>query len=316
MHEETSNMDELAGIHSIDHFGLVVPDLRIATEFFWAFGLDVVEIPGSNLELRAGGAQRCWARIFPGWSRTLGYIAFRCFPEDFERICAQVVRAGGTPATPFPEAPPDGYWFRDIVGNLVQLRQGPIDAPVKLDRGVVSTALQRDAVARNVLIRSDIREVQPLRLSHVMLFVPQMEAVMAFYVQALGMRITDSADGLVGYMHTRHGSDHHIVAFAASSATGWHHSSWEVPDMDDVGSGATQMRAAGFCDGWGVGRHILGSNYFYYARDPWGSFCEYAAHIDYIPAGADWKERTHARDEILYIWGPDSPSDFTVNSEA
>ena len=34
----------------------------------------------------------------------------------------------------------------------------------------------------------------------------------------------------------------------------------------------------------GVGRHVLGSNYFYYVQDPWGSFAEYSYDIDFVPA--------------------------------
>ena len=34
---------------------------------------------------------------------------------------------------------------------------------------------------------------------------------------------------------------------------------------------------------------VLGSNYFHYVRDPWGSFAEYSCDIDYIP-----KEQSHS----------------------
>jgi hypothetical protein len=39
--------------------------------------------------------------------------------------------------------------------------------------------------------------------------------------------------------------------------------------------GALRMRESGWEPGWGLGRHVIGSNYFYYIRDPWGSFAEY-----------------------------------------
>ena len=37
-----------------------------------------------------------------------------------------------------------------------------------------------------------------------------------------------------------------------------------------------------------MGRHVLGSNYFYYVRDPWGSYAEYSHDIDFVPAGSIW----------------------------
>ena len=48
--------------------------------------------------------------------------------------------------------------------------------------------------------------------------------------------------------------------------------------------------------GWGVGRHVIGSNYFFYSQDPWGSFTEYSYDIDFIGADADWPEADHPPD--------------------
>jgi hypothetical protein len=76
------------------------------------------------------------------------------------------------------------------------------------------------------------------------------------------------------------------------------------------------MAAQGYAEGWGLGRHVLGSNYFHYIRDPWGSFAEYAGEIDYIPADMDWKASVETPENGFYLWGPDPPADFTVNYEA
>ena len=48
------------------------------------------------------------------------------------------------------------------------------------------------------------------------------------------------------------------------------------------------MLDKGHAKGWGLGRHVLGSNFFHYVQDPWGSFCEYSADIDYVPVDCDW----------------------------
>ncbi|MNL77521.1 hypothetical protein D3C87_2037270 [compost metagenome] len=61
---------------------------------------------------------------------------------------------------------------------------------------------------------------------------------------------------------------------------------------------------------------MLGSNYFFYVLDPWGSFCEYSADIDYIPAGHDWPSGDFAPEDSLYQWGPDVPDYFIRNTEA
>jgi hypothetical protein len=69
-------------------------------------------------------------------------------------------------------------------------------------------------------------------------------------------------------MHGPHGSDHHLMALAASDGAGLHHASWDVGSFDDIGLGSQQMSQAGYSKGWGLGRHVLGSNYFRYVRDP------------------------------------------------
>jgi hypothetical protein len=60
---------------------------------------------------------------------------------------------------------------------------------------------------------------------------------------------------------------------------------------------------------------VLGSNYFHYIQDPWGSYCEYACGIDYIPASMDWVSLDHPPEEAFYLWGPDVPPEFVVNHE-
>jgi len=75
-----------------------------------------------------------------------------------------------------------------------------------------------------------------------------------------------------------------MIAFARSNAPGHHHFSWDVGTVDEIGEGAMHVLDKSFSKGWGLGRHVLGSNFFHYVQDPWGSFCEYSADIDYVPA--------------------------------
>jgi len=91
--------------------------------------------------------------------------------------------------------------------------------------------------------------------------------------------------------------------------------SWDVDNVNAVGEGAAQMAAAGFSKGWGTGRHVLGSNYFHYVQDPWGSFCEYSADVDFVSAGKNWPVGDFAPEDSLYLWGPDVPANFVRNTE-
>ena len=117
-------------------------------------------------------------------------------------------------------------------------------------------------------------------------------------------------------MHGIHGSDHHLLALVKSTAPGFHHCSWDVASVNDIGLGAMRMHDKGWTKGWGLGRHVLGSNYFHYVRDPWGSFSEYSCDIDYIPKEERWPSADHKPEDSFYLWGPDVPREFTINYEA
>ncbi len=132
----------------------------------------------------------------------------------------------------------------------------------------------------------------------------------------LGLRLSDRSGDGIAFLHGIHGSDHHMIALAKSSAPGFHHVSWDLSNIHEIGLGAMRMADKGYTAGWGLGRHVLGSNYFHYVRDPWGSYCEYSSDIDYIPVTCDWDAGDHPGEDSLYVWGPDVPKDFVVNYEA
>ena len=88
-----------------------------------------------------------------------------------------------------------------------------------------------------------------------------------------------------------------------------------VGSVDEIALGAAHMRDSGWQMGWGLGRHVIGSNYFYYTRDPWGSFAEYYHDLDYIPEECAWVPRDFPEEDSLYVWGPPLPQEFVENSE-
>ena len=301
-----------AGVHSIDHFALQVPDLAEGRRFFEAFGLRVADEAG-GLALRATGGEHCWARLLEGPGRRLAWLALSCHAEHWGAL-QQAVRANAPLARPHPAAAQDGLWFNDPDGNLIRLAIGPKTTPSVAAGGPAD--LPQGPGGRRIALRSAHAPVRPSRLSHVLLFSPDVDRAIAFYCDVLGLALSDRSADRVAFMHGCHGSDHHLVAFGHSVAPGWHHSSWDVPGVDDVGRGALQMEAAGYPVGWGVGRHVLGSNYFYYAPDPWGSFAEYSAEIDFIPPGTPWQAMDVAAEDSLHLWGPPLPVTILENSEA
>ena len=61
---------------------------------------------------------------------------------------------------------------------------------------------------------------------------------------------------------------------------------------------------------WGLGRHAIGSNFFWYLKDPAGNFSEYYADLDCIVDDQLWKPEVWDGPRSLYVWGPPPPPSF------
>ncbi len=299
-----------AAIHSIDHFALNVPSFEQAEDFYTAFGL-TLERSDDEIQLYAGDKHR-WGRLIKSDHKSLAYLSFHCYEGDLAAIERQAHEAGARfdQASPFKNS--EGCWFHDPDGNLVQVKVGPRTMPSSKAAFDVPKV---GADERGSYPRSAGKQVRPRRLSHVLLFTPSVPDAVAFYRKSIGLRLSDKSLDIIAFTHAPHGCDHHLVAFAKSTGKGWHHSSWDVASLDEVGRGAGQMNAGGYKHGWGTGRHVLGSNYFFYVKDPWGSFAEYSADIDYVSAGKPWPAGDFPPEDALYLWGPDVPPDFIFNTE-
>lgn len=300
------------GVHSIGEFHMTVPSLDDAQRFYEAFGLRVSR-EGDGLILRAHGDDHVWGRLSQGPKKRFDRLTFHCFADDLDRLAAHF-KAEGVALVPAPAgADPSGLWMRDPDGVHVQVRPGP--------KTTIDAAAHRQAPlpvdgVRCAPYRSKANPVLPQRLSHMARMTPSVPRQLDFYTRVLGLRLSDRSGDGVAFLHGPHGSDHHLVAFAMGEGVALHHLSWDVPTIEDVGNGMSRMQAAGYTTGWGVGRHVLGSNYFYYAQDPWGSWCEFSATIDYIPAQVDWQGLDHPPEDSFYLWGPPLDPIFFANSEA
>lgn len=300
------------GVHSLDHFALTVPDLEVARHFYASFGLQVPE-EGNTLGMYVEGVPHRWGVIGEGPRKKLSHISFGVFEEDLPRFRQRLQELSIKELDPPKGHQSNGVWVRDNDGNLVELRVAEKSSPA--EKSVVWLASSPGG-ARGAPGRAAAPKARPRRFSHLLLFTPDVPKAMAFYSRALGLRLSDHSADVIAFMHGIHGSDHHMIAFAKSEAPGHHHFSWDVGSVMDIGLGAKQMLDAGFAKGWGLGRHVLGSNYFHYVRDPWGSYCEYSCDIDFVPVDCDWDAGDHAPDDSIYIWGPDMPPEFIENAEA
>jgi hypothetical protein len=129
-------------------------------------------------------------------------------------------------------------------------------------------------------------------------------------VEGLGFRVSDEIAGL-GAAFLRCSSDHHSLLVQPGPFAFLHHSAWEMDDVDAVGAAAATLVAADpKRHVWGLGRHAIGSNYFWYLRDPAGNFVEYTSDLDVIADEEAWRVASSQPVHGLAAWGPPVPRDF------
>ena len=66
---------------------------------------------------------------------------------------------------------------------------------------------------------------------------------------------------------------------------------------------------------WGLGRHFAGSNFYWYLRDPAGSYLELYSDLDQILDDEAWEQRGRTPfdfERVANSWGPDIPLEFIV----
>ncbi|MFM8946553.1 MAG: VOC family protein [Actinomycetota bacterium] len=154
----------------------------------------------------------------------------------------------------------------------------------------------------------------PRRLGHIVIGSPDIDSTIRFLVEGLGFKVSDHFPGIIAFL--RCSTDHHNVAVVNSEVPQLQHYSWECDDIDHVGHNATALvRTDASRQGWGFGRHFVGSNFFWYLLEPSGSFIEFYSDMDIITDDMEWetKGRTPVGPEhIGNSWGPNMPLEFII----
>jgi len=292
------------------HYGLQVPSLEVGHDFYSGFGLHVAERDDA-LAVRCEGREMDQALLTEGSRKQLQFVTFAVdegsLPEWQRRLESAGTSLVGAPV----QAAEGGLWFTDPDGVLVNLREDEI-APWRKAAAEESMFNFGDDIQRVDQARwlTADAPASPRRLSHMLIFVSDMARSEHFYTTLLGLRLSDRIRGMATFLNSGPG-DHHVFGFIQSTHPGLHHSSWEVTNFDQMAVGAQTMHEKGHQEGWGLGRHTLGSNLFHYIRDPWGSWIEYSADMDRITEA--WQ--ANEWDIPPAVWCPMPPETFLANLE-
>jgi catechol 2,3-dioxygenase-like lactoylglutathione lyase family enzyme len=289
-------------LHRLVSLTMGVPDVAAAAAFYREFGL--AESTSGVFATTSGGDQ---LRLVAAPRRGLVELAVGVDDaDDLGRIAAALARidvaSERTPSALLTRDPASGIPLRVAVApRLVQPAEPPVvfNGPGRVARSGRAPAVLTEA------------PVRPRKLGHVVHTTRDLAASHRFWVDAIGFRVSDELPGLGWFL--RCSTDHHNLLIQAAPAAFLHHTAWEVADVDEVGRGATRMLATDPSrHGWGFGRHHVGSNFFWYLRDPAGTFCEYYSDLDVIAADDAWTPERWEGARGLFTWGPPPPMSFLV----
>jgi len=298
------------GIVGLETVVYGVEDLALSTRFFEDFGLETIErgAAGHTFELP-------------------------------ERTSLQLRRHDDAS---LPVAPEAGSTIREIIWGVdtaehvdalateletdrtvTRDADGTIHAVDDSGYGIGFTVTKREAVLLEpqtmntigTVVRQNERaafydQAKPQHLGHIVLYCPNWAEQVSFYVDRLKFMVSDTLRGSGAFL--RCSVDHHNLFLLRYPNTGLNHISFGVQGVDEIMGGHKVMSEAGWEPTWGLGRHYIGSNIFYYFRNPSGGHVEYYADMDCITNPELWTPEEFEPDapEALFAWGGYPPPNY------
>ena len=296
-------------LHRLTSITLGVPSPEDSSLFFGDFGL--TEHSPGRFSTRDAGEQLVLERDSRRRLRRLGIGATD--GDDIERIArraeswsSRVTVVRGTDS----QGSPTATIIEPVTQLPVDISVAPLVDSSPASRPAVnasgSDVERRDVPADSVLASDSVRVSN---LTHIVYGTPDQPTTLRFFTDALGFEISDEIPGVIAF--TRCGEVHHNLALQSAPVAFVHHVAFEVDSVDDVVRGGSAMiETDPDRHVWGVGRHAIGSNWFWYLRDPSGTFVEYAADIDRISRQDLYKPKQWDGREFLYSYGPPLPVEF------
>lgn len=305
-------------IRSLQYFAFQVPDPVVGQDFYQDFGL-VGEARDNIVSLRCAGREQDQIKLLDGaQKKRLFNIGFGVGAGEIDDMAKRLEARDVKLLDPPYDTAGEGLWFHDPDGVLIHLAVAG-DTPARPEPEFLANTRGHNHRLNERGCPEEITRARPRRLGHILLFTPNVPAKVAFYTRLLGMHVSDTMGGdVVAFMRGGNGGDHHMIAVAQSEMPGFHHGSFEFGTVDDIGVATAHMLDKGHQHNWGFGRHVVGSNYFHYFRDPWGSLIEHFADIDVISDNQEWQPKDWELEGNFCRWATDGPppEDFLVNADA
>ena len=293
----------LSGIDAVTYG---VKDLRQARQFFADFGLARIRSSahGAVFKTRDGGEvvlRRMNSKSLPPPIENGPTVREVTWGAPTQRSLAAVIsrvqRHG-----PVKVLSDGSAQFADPMGLAVKVRVRKRHL-VKSPGSAMNTAdkIQRvDSPAR-------IYEcAEPVRIGHIVLNVPDLESMEAFYVGLLGFQVSDRYPGRGVFLRCQRRGNHHnlFLLQLPHREPALNHVAFTVRDIHEVFGGGMHLSRAGWETQIGPGRHPISSAYFWYVKNPCGGLAEYFADEDFLTA--KWQPREfESKPELFAEWAID-----------
>jgi catechol 2,3-dioxygenase-like lactoylglutathione lyase family enzyme len=279
-------------LHRLDHVALRVADLdEAARRWSLQFGLTERGRDEDSVTLSCDDEPRALVLLAaaddeePGFARVGWELAPGCGVDE----AAAHLDGLGVPHT--REA--GGLALADLEGNALRLL--PYAEPASR---LVAHARPAGPVAVG----------HPRKLGHVNFLTARIQEQKGFYVEALGMRLTDwLGDGGV-WLHVN--TDHHVMALVDKGYAHFHHLALDVVDIGQMRDALDHLGRHGRWLGWGPTRHGVGGNIASYVRIV-EEACFVELYCDMEQLQADHRPRVWPDDRYSSnTWGPLPPRSY------
>ncbi|RZF66082.1 oxidoreductase [Sphingomonas populi] len=153
--------------------------------------------------------------------------------------------------------------------------------------------------------RGDARDIArwdalPVNISHIVLHSPDHKAMVRFFVEVLGFRVSDWLGDFMCFL--RCNSAHHRVAILPGPPC-LNHVAYDMLTVDDMMRGISRLKKAGTDIRWGPGRHTAGNNTFSYFTTPGGFAVEYSSELEHVDFETH-EDKVHAPSPtVMDQWG-------------
>lgn len=140
----------------------------------------------------------------------------------------------------------------------------------------------------------------PQKISHIVLHSPDHQAMVRFFVDVLGFRVSDWLGDFMCFL--RCNEAHHRLAILPGPPC-LNHVAYDMLTVDDMMRGISRLKKAGTDLRWGPGRHTAGNNTFSYFTTPNGFAVEYTSELEEVDFEGHEPKVHEAGPGVMDQWG-------------